>query len=151
MMKAGIDYTGISTPFYCHDGKGNFVLHKRSAKCRDEHGKWDMGGGQLKFGELPEDGVLREVREEYDCEGVIDAQLPAYGLVREHDGLRTHWLAVPFIIRVDPARVKLNEPEFIDEIGWFRLDALPEPLHPAVELALRKFPEHFEKYRRNSV
>ncbi|OGL72867.1 hypothetical protein A3F28_03470 [Candidatus Uhrbacteria bacterium RIFCSPHIGHO2_12_FULL_57_11] len=146
-MKPGIDYTGISTPFYCHDGAGNFVLHKRSVKCRDEHGKWDCGGGQLHFGELPEEGVLREVREEYGCEGTIDAQLPAYGIVREHDGVRTHWLAVPFIVRVNREDVRMNEPEFMDEIHWFRLDALPTPLHSAFELALRKFAKHFKQYR----
>ncbi|HEY4495194.1 MAG TPA: hypothetical protein VI998_04000 [Patescibacteria group bacterium] len=29
-MKLGIDYIGISTPFYCNDGQGCFLLHKRS-------------------------------------------------------------------------------------------------------------------------
>jgi len=29
-MISGIDYIGITTPFYCNDGKGNFLFHKRS-------------------------------------------------------------------------------------------------------------------------
>src|SRR3989344_6070645 len=150
-MKPGIDYTGISTPFYCHDGAGNFVLHKRSVKCRDEHGKWDCGGGQLHFGELPEEGVLREVSEEYGCAGEIEAQLPAHTVLREVDGVRTHWLAIPFVICVDPLKVRLNEPEYMDRLGWFRLDGLPSPLHTGLQRALEKFPEYFENYRQHSV
>ena len=49
-MKPGIDYIGVSTPFYCHDGQGNFLFHKRSQKCRDEQGRWDTGSGKLEFG-----------------------------------------------------------------------------------------------------
>lgn len=27
-MEPGVDYIGISTPFYCNDGHGLFLLHK---------------------------------------------------------------------------------------------------------------------------
>lgn len=54
-MKRGIDYIGNSVVYFCHDGKGNFVMAKRSANARDEHGKWDIGGGGLEFGEKVED------------------------------------------------------------------------------------------------
>ncbi len=60
-LKPGVDYIGVTTSFYCNDGKGNFLLHKRSKNTRDENGRWDPGGGQLEFGEKPEKGVLREV------------------------------------------------------------------------------------------
>lgn len=50
-MRQGFDYIGVTTVFYCHDGKGNLLLHKRSQTCRDEKGRWDCGGGALKFGE----------------------------------------------------------------------------------------------------
>jgi hypothetical protein len=49
-MNPGIDYVGITTVFFCHDGKGNFLFHKRSNKCRDEHGRWDLGSGKLEHG-----------------------------------------------------------------------------------------------------
>ncbi len=63
MMDIGIDYVGISTPFYCNDGKGHFLLHKRSVNTRDKHGRWDPGSGKLEFGMQLEENVLKEVAE----------------------------------------------------------------------------------------
>ncbi len=50
-MKKGVDYTGVCVVFYCHDGQENVLMHKRSNKCRDEFGRWDIGGGGFEFGE----------------------------------------------------------------------------------------------------
>ena len=47
--RAGISYIGTAVVFFCHDGKGNFVLSKRGENCRDEHGRWDPGGGAVKM------------------------------------------------------------------------------------------------------
>ena len=48
-MKKGEDYIGVSVVYFCHDGKGNFVMAKRSENCRDEIGNWDIGGGGLNL------------------------------------------------------------------------------------------------------
>ena len=50
-LKRGIDYIGVTVVFYCHDGAGRLLLHKRSVACRDEQGRWDVGGGSMEFGE----------------------------------------------------------------------------------------------------
>lgn len=50
-MKPGVDFAGITVGIYCHDGDGNFALHKRSEHCRDECGTWTAGGGTMEFGE----------------------------------------------------------------------------------------------------
>lgn len=125
---AGIDYIGITTSFYCIAG-GKLLLHKRSKNCRDEHGRWDNGGGQLEFGETPVSGVLREIKEELGCKAEIIEQLPAVSVFRTQKGIKTHWLAVGFIVRVDPKKVKIMEPHKIDDIGWFTLNNPPHPLH----------------------
>ena len=143
-MKPGIDYIGVSTPFYCNDGKGHFLLHKRSNKCRDEHERWDPGSGQLEFGLTPEENVLKEVEEEYGCKGKIQKRLPAHSILREWDGHKTHWLAIPFFILVNQAEVKNNEPEKIEELGWFSLNQLPEPLHTGFHFTFTKFKKDFE-------
>ncbi|OGB78549.1 hypothetical protein A2296_02025, partial [candidate division CPR3 bacterium RIFOXYB2_FULL_35_8] len=106
----GIDYIGITTPFYCNDGKGNFLLHRRSKNCRDEQRRWDLGSGQLEFGLTPEQNVLKEVFEEYGCSGTIQSQLPPHSIFRKHQGVDTHWLAIPFFVQVDPQKVKISEP-----------------------------------------
>ncbi len=144
-MNIGFDYVGITTPFYCHDGNGKILLHKRTTECRDEHNRWDAGSGKLEFNLSLEENVLKELEEEYGCKGKIESQLPAHDILREHDGKKTHWIAVPFFIRVNPEDVKNNEPHKIAEIGWFELDKLPEPLHTGFAYTLNKYKEYFEK------
>ena len=146
-MKPGIDYVGISTPFYCNDGKGHFVMHKRSDMCRDEKGKWDFGSGQLEFGEQPERSVLREVEEEYGVKGEIQEQLPAHSILREHNGVNTHWLAIPFFIKVDIGKARIMEPDKATDIGIFTLDKLPQPLHSGAQFTMHKYTEQFKKYK----
>ena len=145
-MRVGFDYVGITTPFYCHDRRGNSLLHKRSKMCRDEQGMWDPGSGQLEFDLTLEQNVLKEVREEYGCGGIIEGGLPAHDILRTIDGKPSHWIAVPFFIAVSRSLVVNNEPEKIDDIGWFRLDALPSPLHSGFQYTLSKFKSKFLQY-----
>ncbi len=143
---AGINYPGIVTPFYCNDGRGNFVLQKRSQNRKDEQGSWEMGGGRLSSFVSLDDNVLREVKKEYGCRGVIQERLHAHDIFREQDGIKTHWVVIPYFIKVDPGEVKNNEPAKIDELGWFTLDSLPHPLHSGLRYTLQNFSVYFEKY-----
>lgn len=145
-MKIGIDYVGITTPFYCNDGKGNFLFHKRSQLCRDEQLSWDPGSGKLEHGLSLQENALKEIEEEYGCAGTIQEQLPLHDIFREHNGQKTHWIAIPFFVLVNPGEVKLNEPEKMLELGWFTLDALPEPLHSGFQHTFNIYKEHFNKY-----
>jgi 8-oxo-dGTP diphosphatase len=138
-MKKGIDYTGVSVTFFCHDGKGNYLLNKRSKKCRDEHGCWDPGGGGLKFGEKVEEVLKREIEEEY-CTDILEHEFLGFRDVhREHDGKKTHWIALDYKVLVDPTKVENGEPHKFDEIGWFKMNELPESLHSQFPLALKKY------------
>lgn len=144
-MKIGIDYVGVCTPFFCNDGR-RLLLHKRSEQCRDERGHWDVGGGKLEHGLSLEENVLKEVKEEYGCKGEITERLPALDVFRELDGQKTHWIAVPFFVRVEPSEVRINEPHKIAELGWFPLDRLPAPLHSGFAHELEKFRDYFDKH-----
>lgn len=128
-MKQGFDYIGVTTVFYCHDGKGNLLLHKRSNTTRDEKGRWDCGGGALKFGETWEQGVKRELKEEYGCAPLKLQFVGVNNVLRNHEGRKTHWIAVLFAIQVDPKEVKLGDKKKMQKIGWFELKRLPKPLH----------------------
>lgn len=147
-LTPGVDYIGITASFYCFDKRGRILLHKRSDKCRDEKGMWDPGAGQVDFGEDPAVCVLREIKEEYGCSGTIEEQLLPVSVVREQDGIKVHWLAIPFIVRVKAEEAKNNEPEYMTEIGWFELNKLPQPLHSAFEKYILKTErkKYLEKY-----
>jgi ADP-ribose pyrophosphatase YjhB (NUDIX family) len=145
-MQPGIDYIGVSTPFYCNDGKGNFLFHKRSKNCRDEQGKWDTGSGQLEFGLTPKKNVLKEVKEEYGCRAIIQKKLPAHSILRVHNGKKTHWLVIPFFVLVDPKKVKINDKDKIEKIAWRSLNNLPQLLHTGFAFSFRSYRKYFEKY-----
>ena len=128
-MKQGIDYIGITCVFYCHDGKGNLLLHKRSQKCRDEKGRWDCGGGAMKFGETFEQTVRREVQEEYKSKIKKLKFVGINNVIRKNENKKTHWIAILFAAELDPKKVKIGVPEKMDEINWFKPNKLPKPLH----------------------
>lgn len=132
-MQRGIDYIGVTVSFICHDGQGRVLLQKRSQNARDERGRWDNGGGALEFGETFEDAVRREVKEELGVEARDLIPLGVYNSLRNQDGVATHWISVPYAVRVNPEEVKIGEPHKVDEIGWFDPRALPTPQHTCLE------------------
>ncbi len=139
-MKKGIDFIGIAIVFLCHDGKGNILVEKRSMNARDEKGRWGPGGGGLKFGERIEEGLGRELKEEYGVEALEHEFLGFRDVHREQEGAKTHWITLDFIVRIDPEKARNTEPEMRDEIRWVRLEELPEPRHS-------QFPPFLEQYR----
>lgn len=133
----GFEYIGVTVVFFCHDGKGKLLLHKRSKKNRDEHGRWDPGGGSMEFGETFEEAVKREVKEEYCAEILKLDFITVDNVLRTHKGRKTHWIAVVFAAKVNPKQTKIGEPEKMDDIGWFHPDKLPTPLHSKMDEFLK--------------
>lgn len=138
-MKKGEDFIGVAVVFLCHDGKGNILLSKRSANCRDEFGRWDPGGGALEFGDTVEETLRKEIEQEY-CTTILAEEFLGFRDVhRTHEGKKTHWIALDFKVLVDRDKVKNGEPEKFDAVEWFRLDALPTPLHSQFPYFLKKY------------
>ena len=140
-MKKGVDYIGVNVSYYCHDGEGNFVMHLRNEKCRDEHHCWDFGGGGVEFGETAEEAVCREIKEEFGADVMDLEQIGVREVLREHDNKKTHWISFQYLVKVNKEMVHNAEPEKHDDIGWFRLDKLPSPLHSQIMCELEKFKE----------
>ncbi len=139
-MKKGEDYTGVTIVYFCHDGNGNFLLSKRSENCRDEHETWDPGGGGLEFSDTVENTLRKEIKEEY-CTDILAYDFLGFRDVhREHNGKKTHWIALDFKVLIDRQGVKNGEPHKFTEIKWFTRDTLPKPLHS-------QFPFFLEKYK----
>jgi len=131
-MKKGVDYIGVTICFYCYDGKGTLLLQKRSKECRDEQERWDCGGGSMEIGETFIQAVKREIKEEY-CLDVNEKDIIYCGVnnvLRKNNNENTHWIALIFGVHVrNPKNVRIGEPHHIDEIGWFPINKLPNPLH----------------------
>lgn len=128
-MRKGKDHIGVTVVYFCHDGNSNYVMQKRSSNCRDENNRWDCGGGGIEFGDTVENTLKKEILEEYGTE-VLGYEFLGYRDVhREHDGEKTHWIALDFKVHINKESVRNAEPDKFDEIGWFTLETLPTPLH----------------------
>jgi 8-oxo-dGTP pyrophosphatase MutT (NUDIX family) len=97
--------------------------------------RWELPGGAIKRNEQPRDAAVREVREEL---GIELRELRSLGDVSTHlDGRRGTLCC--FATRVDGLDPQIDEVE-IEELGWFRRDALPahRGMHVATVVALAK-------------
>lgn len=59
-MQKGVDHIGVSVIYFCHDGKGNFLMQKRGNTSRDEKGTWDIGGGAIEFVDTVEESLKKK-------------------------------------------------------------------------------------------
>ncbi len=143
-MKKGVDYTGVTVCFLCHDGAGNFFLAKRGSNCRDEHGTWEPGAGGLELGDSVEETIRKEVKEEYGT-NVLEKKFLGYrDIHRINNGEPTHWVALDFLVLINRAKAHNAEPHKFDDVGWFRLDAFPAPLHSQFPLFLERYLDSIE-------
>jgi ADP-ribose pyrophosphatase YjhB (NUDIX family) len=140
--RPGINYIGVTVNFLIHDGNGKILLQQRSKNCRDEQGKWDIGGGAVEFGETLEAAMKRELFEEYMTKPIEYAPTKVGTALRIHEGIPTHWVYVNFKVLVDPKKIKIGEPHKVDQIGWFGKDNLPQPQHSMFNEALRIALDH---------
>ncbi len=141
-MIKGVDYIGVCIVYFCHDGKGRFVMAKRSVRARDEQGRWDIGGGALEFADSVEDTLKKEILEEYNARALAIEFLGFRDVHRKNQGKPYHWIALDFKVKIDPEGVKINEPHKFDELSWFALDKLPEPLHSQLPVFFEKYKNH---------
>ena len=138
-MQKGVDYIGNGVVFFCHDGKGNFLLSKRSKNCRDEQGTWDPGGGGIELGDNVIDTLKKEIKEEYLAD-VLDFEFLGYRDVhRTNAGKKTHWIVLDFKVLVDKKTAGNGEPHKFDAVEWFTEDTMPKPLHSQLPKFLQDY------------
>ncbi|MGC9611191.1 MAG: NUDIX domain-containing protein [Minisyncoccia bacterium] len=143
-LKKGVDHIGVTCVFFCHDGKGNLLMQKRSQECRDERRRWDCGSGSMEFGETFEETVKREIKEEYCVEAKNLKFCGVRNVLRKNGKINTHWVALIFAAKVNPKKAKIGEKRKIEEIGLFPAKKLPKPQHSMLK-------KHLATVRRTGV
>ena len=101
-------------------------------KRKGPHGQgtWSTPGGHLDFGETPEQGAMREAKEEVGVD-VVDIRFRA----ATNDNFELegkHYITLWFDGKAVGKPTIVSERE-ITEIGWFAWDALPQPLFLPLE------------------
>lgn len=138
-MQKGTDFTGITIVYFCHDGKGNFIMAQRNRNTRDEHGKWDIGGGALEFGETVQGTLKKEIKEEYGTNVLSFEFLGFRDVHRTREGRPTHWVALDFKVLIDPKKVKNGEPNKFDKVKFVTFKTVPSPIHSQLPTFLKRY------------
>lgn len=98
-------------------------------------GCWDIPGGFLEAGELPLDGMLREVKEETGLDVRVIDQLGVYIDRYDFEGEDFYTLNHYYI--VEPIGGTLHAADDVSEYQWFAFDQLPAENRIAFEHAKR--------------
>jgi hypothetical protein len=109
---------------------GDVLLLRRSSKEANFAGHWALPGGGVDDDETPEQGALREAREEMGWAS-DDAKPRLIDQKMTPTGLAFHTFACPVKDKFTP---HLNDEH--TGYAWAPLSMLPRPMHPAVEAML---------------
>ena len=116
---------------------GKILLTKRYApQSPDWHGKWQLAGGGMEFGETPEQTLAREFQEELQVSAQIIFPWPIVGTkVWYGDHLDskadTHITLFCYLVDIGDQEIDVSGDEETSEYAWFsfeealRLDYLP--------------------------
>ena len=64
-MIPGKDFIGVGCGAFILNDKNEFLVLKRTDKCRNEAGKLMIPGGKVDFNERVQDAIKREVKEDW--------------------------------------------------------------------------------------
>lgn len=110
---------------------GRILLVRR--RRPPEAGHWSLPGGKVDFLETIGDAIRREVSEET---GLAIRLLRPLRLT-EMIGLDgEHWVSPVYLAAVEAGEAVNREPDKIDSVAWFPLDAPPAPLAQAAREAI---------------
>ena len=99
--------------------RGRVLLGRRARPPYD--GTWDLPGGFLESGETPEQGLVREVREEL---GVGVRRLRFVGFTTDRYG-PGGFAVLGLVFRVTLASLRLRAADDVSELRWFPIERMP--------------------------
>jgi 8-oxo-dGTP diphosphatase len=116
------------------DGRDGILLARRAGP--PYQGTWDLPGGFLEAGELPDRALLRELREELGARAVVTR---FHGFSVDRYGPRgIPILAMVYVARLVSAPVARSD---VAEVRWFRHETIPwrQIGFPSIRRTLREY------------
>lgn len=140
-MKAGIDFIGVGVGAMVFNEAGEVFLSQRGELAKNERGTWEFPGGKVEFGEKLAEAVAREFLEEYGMVIQVGELLSVDDHILPEEG--QHWVSPTFLANFVSGQPEIKEVGKCSAIGWFRLDALPEPLSLISQYNVRDYRKKF--------
>lgn len=105
--------------------RGNELLLEKRASIHGA-GTWGAPSGHINFGEVPEQTAQREIEEET---GIAISRPVFLGITNDvFEAEQKHYVTLWFDALYQSGEARVQAPEEEAEVGWFRRDALPQPL-----------------------
>lgn len=126
-LDRGPERTALSVTAVILNEAGELLLHRRS-----DNGYWALPGGQVELGESVERAVVREVQEETGLRVRVERLVGVYSdparyvIARYPNGDLVHYVNLCFRCHILGGTLQKSDESF--ELGFFPLEALPEPL-----------------------
>lgn len=91
-------------------------------------GKWELPGGGLDFGELPREGIKREIEEEMGITVLSVSEQPLYAWTSLFEGWRDMdwYYSVVLAYRVELEHFDYTPTKECEEAGFFNVDELQD-------------------------
>jgi 8-oxo-dGTP diphosphatase len=131
------DNVGVGTAFLLVNDKGQVLLGKR--KGAHKAGHWSAPGGWIdREDESTSISVIRELKEETGMEA--RRATPLCWTTEDHEDLGARTISLYHYCHYEDfsGEPELMEPHKCEEWRWFDVDALPSPLYPCVDEAVKK-------------
>jgi 8-oxo-dGTP diphosphatase len=109
------------------NAQGELLLGLR--KSVHAHGTWGFPGGHVEFMETPEQGVIREVKEET---GLDVLSVHKAGYTNDFYPLESKHVVTLFFEVEIQGQPKACEPHKCEEWKWFSPDHFPDNLMPSI-------------------
>ncbi len=125
----------------CRDDRDRVLLTRVASPGDPDNGKWTMPGGDMEWGETPEQTARRELAEESGLTADVGRPIGVFSRwVGEHEstsGQRAHMLGIIYLAHGISGEIR---PEFegtTDAAAWFLLaEARSVPHVPLVDFVL---------------
>lgn len=105
--------------------RGDELLLEKRAHTHGA-GTWGPPSGHVDFRETPEQTAQRETQEET---GVNISNMVFLGVTNDvFETEQKHYLTIWFDAAYESGEARLKAPKEESEVGWFKRDALPQPL-----------------------
>lgn len=106
---------------------GKVLLVKREREWHKEaHGKWELPGGKVDFGETPAEACVRETKEESGFDVETKRLIPEIiSSFWEHPDRISQQILLCYICNLKGGNVSLDDPG-VSDVKWFEIEKAKE-------------------------